>query len=247
MVNHNLNNAAGRRALIAKLMEIQDGGPDGPSMVDSLQRLCRAAVHNLDVTGAAISLMVESDSAAVVAGADGQSVGLEELQFTLAEGPSWDAFALHRPVLTADLLSAGASRWLGFSNGALAADIRAVFAYPLQIGAITLGVFTVYRTLSGSFGDRQSAMALTFAEVATEIVLDGDPKAKPGALLPGLQEALDHRVQIYQAQGAVMVDLGVGLAEALLRMRAHAFAHDKTLAEISAEIMSGDLVFERED
>lgn len=242
----NLNSAASRRALIAKLMSMQTTTAEA-GMVDSLERLCRAAVHNLDVDGAAVSMMVDAESPGVVAGANPLSLRMEEFQFTSREGPSLDSFASRRPVLTADLDALTDGQWLGFASDALGEDMHGVFCFPVQVGAITLGVFTVYRSAAGSLDAPASTMAITFAEVATDIILDGDPNAKPGRLHPGLQTVWDHRVQIYQAQGVVMVDLGVSLAEALIRMRAHAFANDQTLAEIANSVMSGALVFEAED
>ena len=73
-------------------------------------------------------------------------------------------------------------------------------------------------------------MALAFARMATEILLDGGP---------GLGDAIDHRAEIYQAQGMVMVARGLGAAEALARMRAHAFAQDLTLLALALQILAG--------
>lgn len=243
----NLNDAAGRRALIARLMAMQPNPGNESGMVDSLERLCRAAVHNLDVSGAAVSLMVDVGATGVVAGANAHSLRMEELQFTFGEGPSLDAFAYRRLVLTADFDDLRDGQWLAFTASALESDVRAVFAYPLQIGAITLGVFTVYRSRSGSFDTVAGSMAITFAEIATEIILDGDPDPRPGQLHPGLQTVWQNRAEIHQAQGVVMVDLGISLTDALIRMRAYAYARDMPLSKVARSIMAGDLVLGAED
>lgn len=240
MKKRSINTAVGRRALIAKLMAIQsvDGRP--VDMIILLERLCRAAVHNLNVLGVAVSLMSDSGSGGVLAGWD-KGTSMDELQFTLGEGPSHDAFALSRPVLTTDLRSHDGAKWVGYSAAAQEAGVRAVFAFPLHIGAASFGVLTVYVERPGSLKSQQLTMALTFAEIATEFLLDEEIAAGEGRLHLGVETVLNYRAEIYQAQGAVMVDLDVSLTEALVRMRAHAYATDQSLAEIASNIMSGHL------
>ena len=87
--------------------------------------------------------------------------------------------------------------------------MRAVFAFPLHVGAASFGVLDVYAEQPGSLSVEQEAMALTFAQIATEILLDGDLTTPDGQLDPGLSTALDGRAEIHQAQGMVVVDLGI--------------------------------------
>ena len=54
-----------------------------------------------------------------------------------------------------------------------------------------------------------------------------------------MEPVLDHRAEIHQAQGMVMVDLSVDLAEALLRMRAHAFQGGLPLIQVARAIIAG--------
>lgn len=247
MGTRGMNSAAGRRELVAELMAIQSAPDDAGAMVNSLERLCRAAVHNLAVVGVAVSLMSDASSVGVVAGADERSVRIDELQFSLGEGPSYDAFALRRPVLTADLQSHDGRKWPVYSAVAQEAGVRGVFAFPLHIGAAAFGVLNVYVDRAGPLEFQRMTMALTFAEVATEILLDGDTTPMTGRLHPGVETALSNRAEIYQAQGAVMVDLDVSLAEAMARMRAHAFANNQSLAELAGIIMTGKKVLGADD
>ena len=77
------------------------------------------------------------------------------------------------------------------------------------------------------------SLALAFSVLATRTLL-GD-RAPGGPWRPLLED----RDEIHQAQGMVMVDLGVGLAEAMVRMRAHAFARGVSLVELAREIVAG--------
>ena len=148
---------------------------------------------------------------------------LEELQFTTGEGPGAGEFGLGSPVLVADLGSA-AARWPGFAPEAVAAGARAMFAVPLQAGAIRVGVLSLYRALPGPLGAGELADVLVFADIALQLLLDaaagisGSPGYGP---LDGLS---DRRAVVYQATGMISVQLGVSLEEALARLRAHAFA-----------------------
>ena len=88
------------------------------------------------------------------------------------------------------------------------------------------------------------AMAAAFARAATEVILDGGTITADGELDSGLRDSLRNRAPIHQAQGMVMVDLGVTLAEALTRMRARAFARNITLLELAYEVIAGTLTAE---
>ena len=88
--------------------------------------------------------------------------------------------------------------------------------------------------------------ALVFADLATELLIDSAYSQLTKGLDPGLRSALDTHGHIYQAQGMVMVDLGVGLPEALARMRAHAYATDQALGSVASQIISGEAVLTRD-
>src|ERR1700728_5014946 len=112
---------------------------------------------------------------------DDLSARLEELQFTTGDGPGTDEFWLGSPVLIADLDSA-ATRWPGFVPEAVAAGARAMFALPLQAGAIRIGVLSLYRARPGSLAAGELADAMVLADIALQLVLDAAAgvSARPG-------------------------------------------------------------------
>ena len=122
--------------------------------------------------------------------------GPESSLATLREGPCTDAFASGGPVLEAGLGGVGMTRWPMYSNAAYEQGVRAVFAFPLQIGAVRLGVLDVHRRLPGSHPAQELSLALTFADVATTRLLDGQEQAPYGRPALGLVEAMDHRSEI---------------------------------------------------
>ena len=113
------------------LAGVDDGGVDLTSLP---QRLVSACAQALPVTGAALMLMTEAGPAGTVAVTDPTAGTMEELQFTLGEGPCVESSGTGRPVLQPDLARTGPARWPGFSAGALEAGIGAIFALPLAGG-----------------------------------------------------------------------------------------------------------------
>ena len=73
-------------------------------------------------------------------------------------------------------------------------------------------------------------------------ILDAQAAAAP--LASALADLDDTRFEVYQAQGMVMIQLGTGPAEALSRMRAHAYARELTLSRVADDIVSRRLMLE---
>lgn len=210
----------------------------------TLDRLCRAAARDLPASGVAITLLSESGVFAMAAASDPVSERVEELQLTLGEGPCLDAFSGRRPVLADDLDVAGAARWPGYAPTAAEQGVRAVLAFPLVVGDSCLGALDVYRTQSGPFSPVARAGAVAFAAYATATLLEGQEQASPDQPPLGLDDVLASRFEVHQAQGMLTVQLGVGLEEALIRLRAHAFAQGLSSAEAARDVLAGTLVLE---
>ena len=117
---------------------------------------------------------------------DQVAADLEELTLTLGEGPGVDAFA-GGPALVADLTASDClARWPMFAPAATQAGVRAVFALPLQVGAIRLGVLDLYRAQPGDLDREQLADALVLADTACALLLDA---AQRDRVTPGRTRA----------------------------------------------------------
>jgi hypothetical protein len=175
-----------------------------------------------------------------VASSHQPGLGIDELQFDLGEGPNQDAYAAGRPVLVPDLRDSQ-GRWPGFAFAAIERNVLGVFVFPLQLGAVRFGVLSCVRAAARPLDRLDLTACLIFAEVATELLLDSSPTgAHPD---PDLRAAIQVRDEVYQAQGMVMVDLGVTLEVALARMRAVAFAEAISLQELAADLVAGRRAF----
>jgi hypothetical protein len=196
-------------------------------------------VVDLQLTGATITLMVDAGAQGVAAASDPEISEVDSAQFDVGEGPSRDAFVAGQPVLVYDL-SQTDGRWPGFVAGATARGIGALYAFPLQVGAVRLGVLTCYSGQPRALVGRELSVCATYAEVATGYLID--QPAAPAPTVDGrgfLADGVQIRTAVYQAQGMVMVDLGVDLAEALARLRATAFADGISLNDLADDIVAG--------
>lgn len=216
----------------------------GDGFIGPLQRVCRDAARALSASGVGASVMAADGVHGMATASDPATARIEELQFTVGEGPCVDAFATSRPVLVPDLADGAMRRWPIYTPAVHDAGIRAVFAFPLQIGAARLGVLDVFRTLPGPLTREELGTALTFADRAVTALLDGQEHATTAQA--GLDEAIEHRAELFQAQGMVMVQLGIPIAEALVRIRAHAYAENRPLNDVAADVVARRLRFDRD-
>jgi hypothetical protein len=205
---------------------------------------CAAAVAAVEVTGAWLNAASGAEAGHLMWVTDQVSEQLAELQLTLGEGPCPDAAATGGPVLASDLSETETgSRWPAFAPAARNAGAAAIFAFPLRIGAIRAGVMGLYRERSGPLTAFQLGDALIFADTATLLLLDSedpaaaDPAAGPG---PGGQPAALtlHRAEIDQATGMLTEQLGTGIADAFVRLRAYAYANDLRLSDVARDIVA---------
>lgn len=213
--------------------------PDGRCRPDALVALC---AEGLPVTGAGLALMTADGPAGTLAVTDGPAGELEELQFALGEGPCVDASRTGRPVLQPDLARTAPGLWPAFADGAHAAGLRAVFAFPLRVGAIRVGVLDLYRDTVGVLSPAELTEALSYADAATTIVL-GLPSrgGVPGLLDP--VTVLDDRAEVHQATGVVSVHGGVTLEEALMLLRARAYAEQRPIRDLARDVLRGVVDF----
>ncbi|MFI1105647.1 ANTAR domain-containing protein [Streptomyces melanogenes] len=211
--------------------------------------VCTAAVAALPVDGAGLTAMSQTAASHPLCSTDDISEQLEELQLTLGEGPCVDAFTHSAAVLTPDLRTGEPrKRWPVFADAALAAGALALFALPLQMGAINPGVLDLYCQGPVWLDADQLADAMAFADFATLVLLDARTET-PGAAptdATGPGHGLDlggYRAEISQATGMLTVQLGVGIDEAFIRLRAYAYAQGRRLTVVAADVVARRLRF----
>ena len=210
----------------------------------SSARLCDASVDLVGVTGCGVMLMSGDMPRGSLCATDEVSHLIEDLQFELGEGPCVEACELDRVVLEPDLADPVVPRWFAFTPPAVQAGARALFAFPMRVGTVRLGAMNLYRDRPGPLSDDQHADALVMADVAAQWVLDVQATAAPEAVAEALERGADFHLAVHNAAGMVSVQLDISVTEALVRLRAYAFATGRLLGDIADEVVARRLRIE---
>jgi hypothetical protein len=223
-----------------------------------LKHVCDAVISVANVDSAAIAVAASSSPRETLAASDDLASLLEELALNLGEGPGVDAL-VSGMVLVADTLGSECiARWPVFAPAVARAGMRAVFALPIQIGGIRLGVLDLYRARPGGLSGAELADALILADMACALLLDmtggmssgragGSARGMPGNLAGrawdrpgegGPEPAAGRHPIVHQATGMLIVQLGVSAAVAMARLRAYAFAYDRRLRDVATDVVA---------
>jgi GAF domain-containing protein len=208
------------------------------------KHLCEVCVAVTGTSGAGIMLMSDDAPRGSVCTTNDVSALIEELQFELGEGPCVDAYQQDRPVLEPDLAAPINPRWVAFTGPAVDAGARAVFGFPLHIGAVRLGALNLYCDQPGRLTDEQHADALMMADVAADAILMLQSNAPPGKLAEELLAGANFHAVVHQASGMVAAQLEISVGQALIRLRAHAFGNDRPVAEVARDVVGRTLRFD---
>lgn len=211
---------------------------------DPMSSLCLACTDVLDVTGAGLILMSGGRSLGCVGVSDEMTEEVEQVEYTLGEGPCISAFRSKAPVFDPDLADDGEVEWPEFRRGALAAGIRAAFGFPLLVGWICIGALNLYRDEAGGLTDFQVDDARVVAHVVGRTLLAWQTDAPPGALAWQIERVPSHRMHVHQATGRISVQVGISLADALVLMRAYAFSQDLSVSDVAAGVATGEIRFD---
>jgi hypothetical protein len=230
----------GRRARIMAAVTGADATRDAGEL---MQRLCRLAVDEMDLSGCAVVLMSGAESASVVAASGRHARTVPGLQMELGEGPCLDAHARGIPVLLPDLSAENAGRWPAFAAAALAVGVHAEFSLPLTVGPDGIGTLDLCRDRPGMLSEEHLADALVTADIARDAVLY--QQYTPGG--GGVAELLDmgaDRIVIHQATGMIAAQLNDTTSNALARLRAAAFASGRPMYDIAQDVVERRMRFD---
>jgi hypothetical protein len=167
---------------------------------------------------------------------------MEDLQFTLGEGPCVDSSETGRPVLQPDLARTGPGRWPLFCEAALKVGICAIFAFPLRVGGIRLGVLDLYRDRPGALTNDEQTESLCFADAAISVLLHLQAQPSPNGD-QGPIPMVEDRAEVHQATGIISVQADVPLAQALVLLRARAFAAGRPITALARDVVAGKTHF----
>jgi hypothetical protein len=223
----------------------------GPgSVIATADRLCHACVDLLHVDGASITLLHDGASQGTFGSSGELSKKLDELQFTYGVGPCIDSVRDGAPVLVEDLCDPREQRWPVYSGAAVDLGVRAVYALPIVLANTYVGALDLYGHDPGPLLGDSLIGALLAAELAALPLLDLLSAGTAGSDIDDEDVhgwdrlAMLSRVEVYQATGMLMGQLSCSAPEALIRLRAHAFAEGMTASQVAWAIIDRRIVLE---
>jgi GAF domain-containing protein len=206
---------------------------------DLIEFLHSVARHATRVSSAAAAgvLISGRDRGLHHVGASSDDVHLLELfQIQYAEGPCVDCYASGERVLVRDLTTA-TDRWPEFAPRALELGMAAVYAFPMRLRDRVIGGLNVFHTTSEEFGPRELRVLQALADVATISLIQEQAIARAEVLTEQLQLALNSRIVVEQAKGAVARTFGISVDAAFELLRRHARATQRRLTDVAHEVV----------
>jgi GAF domain-containing protein/ANTAR domain-containing protein len=236
------------------------GGTD--AVFAGIDELCEQAARGASTDGAALAVVTRhTHTRELVYATDSNAVRLDELQFTLGEGPCLDAYLNDEPQFHPNLDSAsGTSRWPTFAAEATALGVHSLFAFPVpgaRGSAGPSGVLEFYRRTVGNLTDEQHAAAHAAATAIGHRITTNwhDHLERFGSTTDAIDAAASAaqnrtdpftRTQVHVAAGILAVQLDTHPEEALDRLRAQSFATGRRISSVAADIIAHRLTFHDE-
>lgn len=230
------------------------GIPTGGLIFKGVAATCWSATRLTGSDGAVLAVMTgASKQRELVFATDPIAQQIDELQFTLGEGPCLDAYVAAQPLLCPRLgTGAEASRWPAFCADAVDMGVSAVFAFPVPGHRRPMGVLELYRREAGDLDVAELESASACAVAIGHTLMDNWDAltATAGSADLAIESAALHeaavngpsdpfsRSQVYVAAGMVAVQLAVPVDEGLDRLRAYAYGTGESVTEIAADIVA---------
>jgi GAF domain-containing protein len=218
------------------LRELDDLRYSAGNLDEALRRIVLATHRLFAVDGAGLMLLDPEQLLRNVAVSDKRVDHLEQLQIEHGEGPCVDAFEDKTLVDAVDLDNE--DRWPSFSPAAAGRGLRAVLATPIPYNQHAIGVVAVFSAEARPWSPEGELALVTFTDLAALCIANTMASEQRGEMAEQLQRALDARVVIEQAKGALVAREGLTQREAFERMRRRARREQRRVVDVAAEVMA---------
>jgi GAF domain-containing protein len=217
-------------------VEVADTLVDEFDLVDFLQRVTTNAAEISTSTAVGLMLADHDGSLRFMASSSEDARLLELFQIQNAEGPCLDAHRTGEEV--PDILIAGAGqRWPDFADRAAELGFAVAHCFPLRLRAETIGAMNVFRSEPRLLDEEERRVVRALTDVATIGLIQERAIRRAEQLTEQLQFALNSRVVIEQAKGAVGRTLDIGVDRAFEVIRDHARSRRRPLTQVAHDMV----------
>lgn len=206
---------------------------------EALHQLSLTAAAALAVAGAGITVRVPGGRTKYITATDAVTLEVEKKQDALQQGACVDAIKSSEIVAVGDL--AADSRWPDFRPHVLRAGFRAAAGVPIASQGRNVGALNLYDSDSRAWTTEEFTSARILADLAAGYLINTHLLGQAQTLAAQLQHALDSRVIIEQAKGALSARHGMTPDAAFEVMRSYARGSRIKLPQIAHDVITGQV------
>ena len=219
-------------------VEVADTLVDEFDLIDFMHMLAERTADLVHASAVGLLLADQRGRLEFLAASDENTKLLELFQVQNSEGPCQDAFRTGTPVINADL-AAAAARWPRFAPRAAAAGFRSVHAFPLRLRNEVIGALNVFGSQPGTTLDETDVpIVQALADIAAIGLLQERAIRRGELLTEQLQGALNSRIVIEQAKGAIAQARRVSVDDAFTIIRNHARRTNRRLVDVAYTLVT---------
>ena len=199
--------------------------------------LCSPLRAAVSMSGAVVSTLGSPMGSETVCASTKLGARIDEIQIDLGEGPSWEALRTRLPVAASDLQIDGGALWPGTWAALRELDVGALFAFPLFVSTLGIGSIALYsmtaRELSDADIERMSRLATIVSGTLLRRAL-----SRIDANDDGVDAEPFSRREVHQATGMVAARNRIGVDDALLLLRGHAYAAGRSVRDVATDVIA---------
>lgn len=219
------------------LVEIADTMVVDFDLIDFLHDLTDHAAEISSAKAVGLVLADQTGNLRFMAASNEAGKALELLQLQNEEGPCLDCYLTKTPVVNADLAHA-ADRWPQFAPRAIEAGFESVHAFPMRLRHQVIGALNLFGGSDTRFDDAEVKLVQALADAATIAILQERGLARSELLTEQLQGALNSRVTIEQAKGALAQEEGISVDAAFTLLRQRARSTHRRIVDVATEVLT---------
>lgn len=214
--------------------------PGQPAIDSEIQLCCQAlrAVECTGLTGVTLARVNAGGIVNLIHASDDLGTTLLGIHETVVAGPLGSALESRGPVLAVDLAgNRNPAAWLPYINEALTVGVRSVLVFPIQVGAVMLGLLTLHGTVAVTVSQHLVAELAVIADQLVAVMIRPPPGIERAAWERTLVDV--PHAAIHQAAGIVMVQQNCTIEDAMASLRARAFADGVSPLDLARQIVQG--------
>jgi GAF domain-containing protein len=216
-------------------VEVADTLVDEFDLIEFMQKMTSHASELIEARAVGILLADHQGRLQLMAASDERSEMLELFQVQALEGPCQDCFRHGLPVVESDLRNAS-GRWPRFAPRAVAAGYVSVHAFPLRLRSEVIGALNLFGTQIGDLDPATSKVVQALADVATIGLLQERAIRRGDVLTEQLQAALNSRIVVEQAKGALAQIHSITTDEAFELLRRYCRSNNLRLGVVAKAV-----------